>query len=276
MKNILIVGLGLIGGNYAYKLSKKGYLVNGIDVDYKAVEYAKNKKYIDDNKLSDIEKIKQADLIILTLYPKDILSFIDNYSNYFQKGTVITDVAGVKLPWLKEIDKHLPSYCSYISHHPMAGKEKQGIKYSEEVITENANFIIIGDENDQKCETIVSLGKELGFKNIAFLDAEKHDEFIGYLSQLPHAIAMALMNAKDLDKLISYSGDSFRDLTRIAKMNDALWTELFIQNKDVLVKEIDEFIKSLDNIKKSILYEDKEKLSNLMKESTKRRERFEK
>lgn len=274
--NILIIGLGLIGGSYAKGLRKKGYNVHGYDIDESSMKFAEKSGYISYDNCELENKIVSADMIIFALYPHQIVYYVEKYKSFFKKDVLLSDVSGTKVNLLKRINEILGDNFTYISHHPMAGKEKSGILYADEGIFKKANFIITPSKEEKRIDDIVLIGKELEFKNIEILSPTQHDEMIGYLSQLTHAIAIGLMNARDCEHMYKYSGDSFNDLTRIASINDKLWVELFFENKKVLINEINQFIYSLEDIKLSLENNDKNKLSLLMKESTRRRKKFDK
>ncbi len=274
---VLIVGLGLMGGAYAYKLSKKGYIVYGSDLNIDSINYAKEKKYIIDGSIDPIDYIKIVDVIILCIYPKDIIAFLNKYNKYFNENQLITDICGVKHSFVIDAKlKALPAI--YISHHPMAGREKSGVMYSELVNFSGANFIIttIDNEDEKYINILKNIASDLEFKRISVIDIYKHDDMIGFTSQLAHAIAVSLVNADRNIDTKNYIGDSYRDLTRIAMINENLWCELFLENKDFLIKHIEEFEYELNELKDSIKNDDKEKMKELFKKSTKTRKEMEK
>ena len=158
----------------------------------------------------------------------------------------------------------------------MAGKEVSGAKYADTEIFKNANFIIIENDDKDAMKTIRELSETLEFANTTVLDAKSHDEMISFVSQLTHVIAVCLMNTSDNTHLKDYTGDSFRDLTRIAKINENLWYELFIQNKDMLIKEIEAFIKEVNHFKDVLSDDDEEEMKRLFRQSTERRKVFDK
>lgn len=276
-KKILIVGLGLIGGSYAKCLSSKGYKLYGIDNNPKTIDYATINKFINNESKSNEELIKNSDLIIVCLYPMDTICWIKENCHLFKEGAIITDTTGVKTSVINALSD-IKTNGEFLSHHPMAGKESSGILNATADLFVGANFIVTPtlSSSPYAIEVIKSLGVELGFTNIEVLTKEAHDEIIGYLSQLTHVIAVSLMTARQTNHFVKFTGDSFRDLTRIAKINENLWSELFLMNKDVLVNEIDVFIESLDKVKSSLLSEDKETLKSILKQSTIARHEFDK
>ena len=276
MHNILIVGLGLIGGSYAKGLSKKGYNVFGLDKNIDTINLAYNEQVIKNNNNSIESFFKDIDTVILCLYPDDNVNWLNNNQHLLPSNTLITDVTGVKGKIVSDIKNILRKDLIFIPSHPMAGKEKSGYLYSDEKIFKDANFIITPYDHFDKVDELVKLGNELEFSNIEILTVEEHDDIIGFLSHLTHIIACSLMQAHETDSFIRYTGDSFRDLTRIAKINENLWSELFLANKNVLLKEIKNFKESLSNIEKMLENEDLESLKQSLRVSTERRKAFDK
>ncbi len=269
---ILIVGLGLIGGAYAKKLTELGYEIYGVNHRQAPIDFALENNYIKEGSLDARDFLNKVDMVILGTYPSHIVGFLKEYNSYFRKGLLITDVTGVKSNYIEEATK-LAYPATYLAHHPMAGREKKGIEYAHEVVFSKANFIITtvsGVEYDQKYfDMLYKIGKDLEFKHISKLDTKAHDFMIGYTSQLAHAIAVALVNSDTKPDTKLYIGDSYRDLTRIAMINEVLWSELFFENKDFLIENIDLFIDQLTQIKDSLNNNEPEKLKELFKRSTK-------
>lgn len=273
---ILIVGLGLIGASYAKGLKEKGHIIYGIDVKEETINYAKKNKIVDFASLNPEDFIENADLIILCLYPKLILSFIDKYRHLFKEGQIITDVCGVKSFFLKDaITSSLPA--TYISHHPMAGREKSGIEYADNKIFKGMNFLIINESNkDEDLNVLKQIGKDLGFGNIKIVNKTYHDKMIGFTSQLTHAIAVSLVNSDKEEDTKNFIGDSYRDLTRIAMINEELWSELFFANKTFLIDEIANFEEQLSKLKSSLENDDEESLKEIFISSRIKRKEMEK
>ena len=275
---VLIVGLGLMGGAYAYRLKNKGYNVYAYDINNEAIKIAKEKNYIDDGSTNIIDYVDKADIIILCIYPQMIIEFLKENAKYFKPTQIITDICGVKSSFIEEATK-LALPATYVSHHPMAGREKSGVEYSNEVKFEEANFIItaLDDSNNVAIDLLKKMGEDLGFKRITVIDPKNHDRLIGFTSQLAHAIAVSLVNSDDNpNETKKFIGDSYRDLTRIAMINDNLWCELFLENKDFLFEHIKRFEFELDVLKQALANDDKETLKKLFKSSTKTRKEMEK
>lgn len=274
----LIIGLGLIGGSYAMGLKKQGYHVDAIEINQLSIDYAIKNNIIDHGSTFDIDLIKNADIIISGLYPNTMIEWITTYQQYFKSQVLISDVSGVKCNIVDQVQSILRKDVSFIASHPMAGKEVSGVKYADNSIFEQANFIITPTNLNHQGEidTMIEFAKILNFKNISVLSCEEHDKMIAFVSQLTHAIAVSLMNASDNPDLVKYTGDSFRDLTRIANINENLWSELFFLNKDYLLAEIDNFMNSLTTLRQTLVNNDKDKLKDLFVTSTIRRQRFNK
>lgn len=278
-KTILIVGLGLIGGSYAMALHRNGFRVTAITKEQSDLEYALEKGMIDAGSTAvDPVLVGEADLVIFALYPHDLVDWIKSYQHLFSPGTILSDVTGVKCAVVYAVQDSLRADVEFIAAHPMAGRETSGVRNSDDRIFRDANYIIVPTEKNTQhaIEVCESLGRLLGFGRISMLSPGAHDEMIGFLSQLTHCIAISLMNCNQSDELAEYTGDSFRDLTRIAKINDALWSELFLLNKEPLLRQMRAFEAELASLRRTIEQDDRAALREKMKRSTERRKIFDK
>ncbi len=272
-----IVGLGLLGGSYAMALTKSGYHVCAIDVDKQSIEYGLHNNIIAEGYTDNYDDaLKDADVIVLCLYPSACVKWAFNNKSNFKKGAYITDVCGVKTAIVDEIQSFLPKEVEFISCHPMAGKEVSGVQHADNNIFKKANFIVVPTKNNTKqaINFAFELGHTLGFNFVSDLTCEEHDKMIAFLSQLTHAIAVSLMNTAQNDEIAKYTGDSFRDLTRIAKINAPMWRELFLCNKDLLISQIDDFTTTLQDLKLKLQNDDAKGLEYLFETSTQRRITF--
>lgn len=277
--NILIVGLGLMGGSYAMALSRLGYHVSAIDRDKEAIEYALDKGLISEGcEYPDKELIEKSHAIIFGLYPTALKEWIEKYGHLIKKGTMVTDVTGIKECVVGDIQSMLQGGVEFIGAHPMAGREVYGVKNSDDGIFKDANYIVTPTDKNtpEGIEWCKSLGKILGFRHIAVLSPKEHDEMVGFLSQLTHIIAITLMTCSDNQHLSEYTGDSFRDLTRIARINENMWSEIFLLNKGVLLDKMEVFQGEFNEIKEMLEKDDKEGLKEKMRLSTLRRSYFDK
>ena len=275
----LIVGLGLIGGSYAEALTDLGYEVGAITRSQKTIDYALKKGLIKSGTTEvSREYVEKFDVIIFGLYPKVLLNWLENHQDFFKSGALITDVTGVKGPIVYKVQDMLREDLEFVGAHPMAGKEVYGVENADKSIFRNANYIVTPTEKNTKegKEAICQLGRLLGFKTVAELSPEKHDEMIGFLSQLTHCIAITLMTCNDKENMEKFTGDSFRDLTRIARINDLMWSELFLANKSALLEQMTLFLDQFQKLKTMLETEDVDGMRNMMRHSTQRRALFDK
>lgn len=278
-KKILIVGLGLLGGSYARALTRQGYKVYAVTRSQASVDYAKKEGIIREGSAFVNEAlVKAADLIVFALYPHVLLEWVRDYGALFSPGAVLTDVTGVKGGIVDQVQSMLPPDVEFIAAHPMAGREVCGVENSTDKIFRGANYIVVptAKNSPDAIELCRDLGEKLGFARISELTPEKHDEMIAFLSQLTHCIAVSLMCSNDDPDLVSYTGDSFRDLTRIARINEEMWSELFLLNRPALLKEMDAFRASFDELYAAVERGDTERMKDMMKQSTARRALFDK
>ena len=277
--NILIVGLGLLGGSYAEALKKQGYKVSAITRSRSSVDFALSKGIINYG-TTEIEPrlLGNADLVVFALYPHVFIDWIKKNQHLLKSGAVITDVTGVKGCIVGKIQEILRDDVEFIAAHPMAGREVCGVQNSTDEIFKGANYIVVPTEKNtmEATELCRDLGEKLGFRQVSELSVEMHDKMIAFLSQLTHCIAVSLMCCNNTPDLEYYTGDSFRDLTRIAKINDEMWSELFLDNKDALLAEMERFRASFDELYEKIKSGDREGMREMMRTSTERRKRFDK
>ncbi|WP_270459748.1 prephenate dehydrogenase [Faecalitalea cylindroides] len=277
--NIGIIGLGLMGASFAKRLSpQKDKTIYGIDQNEQTIQTALELNIIKEGSTDPGKLIKKCNLIILALYPTMIKPWIVENQQYLESGTILMDISGVKTNIVEPVQAILREDLELISIHPMCGRESRGIDFAQADIFDNANYIIVPtDKNTPKAiKAAKQLGKDLRVKNISILSCEEHDRMIGFLSQLTHVIAVSLMNTHDNSHLVEYTGDSFRDLTRIATINEDLWSELFLLNKDILLDEIDQFLDATKHFRDSLEKEDINEMKRLFIQSTNRRKLFNK
>lgn len=277
---ILIVGLGLLGGSYAMALKKKGFrCIYGFARRQETVDYAFEHGLIDEGSAQvEEDLIARAELIVFALYPTVLLDWVKQYGHLIRPGTVVTDVTGVKSCIIEPVTAALPEGVEFVSVHPMAGREVGGIENADDRIFNGANYIVVPAENNTEdavrlCE---DLGRELGFGRISRLSPAEHDDMIAFLSQLTHCVAVSLMCANGDERLVDYTGDSFRDLTRIARINDEMWSELFLLNKESLLRQMDRFLEQVNRMRDLLSQGDREGLRDMMRTSTERRAKFDK
>lgn len=278
-KKILIVGLGLLGGSYAKALKRFGFHISAITKEQSSIDYALKENLIDEGSVELDEKIiGNADLVIFALYPHVFVEWIEQNQGLLKSGALITDVTGVKGSIVYKIQGMLRPDVEFVAAHPMAGREVSGVENSSDKMFVGANYIVTPTDKNtpEAIQTCLELGRLLGFSNVTTLSPEKHDEMIGFLSQLTHCIAITLMTCNDMEDMEKFTGDSFRDLTRIARINDLMWSELFVENKVALLEQMDHFMEKFSELKTMLQTEDVEGMRKMMRHSTERRALFDK
>ena len=278
-KKILIVGLGLLGGSYARVLKRFGFHISAITKEQSSIEYALKEHIIDEGTTQiDGKIIGEADVVIFALYPHIFVEWIEQNQELLKSGALITDVTGVKGSVVYKIQDRLRSDVEFIAAHPMAGLEVSGVENSTDKMFAGANYIVTptAKNTPEAIQTCMELGRLLGFSNVATLSPEEHDEMIGFLSQLTHCIAITLMTCNDKENMEKFTGDSFRDLTRIARINDLMWSELFVANKEALLEQMNLFLDKFGELKAMLESEDVDGMRKMMRDSTERRALFDK
>lgn len=263
-----IVGLGLIGGSLAKSIKKNtSYSCFGYDIDRAAVAGALAQEAID-SELS-LEDMGSCDVIIVCLHPQQTIDFISDNVSQFGTETIVIDTCGVKRAIIDKVD----SLChengvSFVGCHPMAGREFSGFAYSVDNLFEKASFIMTPTELTPMgaVSKISSLAKEIGFARIVISNPDEHDRVIAFTSQLAHIVSSAYVKSPSLLKQSGFSAGSFKDLTRVAKLNEDMWTTLFLMNDKPLVDEIDHIIDRLTEYRDSISSADADKLRSLLKD----------
>lgn len=276
--NITIVGLGLMGGSFAKALKPLNPKnIWAIDKDENVLAEGKKQSLINKGYIDPREALLKSDLVIICLYPNLVKKFIMDNKDNFKPGAIITDVTGVKGGLIEDINKLLAKSVDFVFGHPMAGRENGGLAYSSAEVFQGANYIITPNPRNkpENLQIVKWIAENMGFEKIIEISPEKHDEVIAFTSQLPHILAVSLVNSDNLDMDTgSVVGDSYRELTRIAQINENLWTELFIENKENLIEKIEILEENIKLIKKSILEENRDVLKNEFIKSSNRRKKL--
>ena len=268
-KTFLIVGLGLLGGKYAQVLSQKGYRVTGITHSQSTLDYALEHAYICEGRNENFDDLVQnADYIIFGLYPTVLLEWVKQYGHLVRPGTLITDVSGVKRGVVEPVQQMLPEGVEFIASHPMAGREFSGFEYSLDDLFDNASFIMTPTENtpQEEINLIEDLARSIHFKKVVKTTPEEHDRIIAFTSQLAHVVSNAYIKSPTHQQQLGFSAGSFQDLTRVAKLNEDMWTPLFIMNKEPLCFEIDYIMARLAEYRDAIANEDHDRLRQLLRD----------
>lgn len=271
-----IVGLGVIGGSYAMALKAAGLgPVAGMDVDQAALDQALAMGIIQQGGRPDKALLGQCHLVIIALYPALVPGFLAEHRDHFRENCLITDATGVKYRLSLKLEGLLRPDVDFVMGHPMAGREKMGLAFASAQVFQGANYILVPTprNREENLRRVEALARALGFASVRRVDPQTHDQLIAYTSQLPHAMAVALMNSDRPGRETGrFIGDSYRDLTRIARINDKLWAELFLENKEALLEAMDRFTQQLALIRQAVAQEDEAALRGLMRKSTRRRE----
>ena len=260
-------------------LRRLGYRVTGLARRQETIDYAVEHGIVDEGSVGIDERlVGEADAVVFALYPNVFKSWVRENQHLLKPGAMLTDVTGVKRCVVYDIQDMLRPDVEFIAAHPMAGKEVYGAENSDDRIFHDANYIVTPTEKNtpEAVEWCQSLGRILGFRKVSVLTPEEHDEMIGFLSQLTHCIAVSLMTCSDNTHLVDYTGDSFRDLTRIARINDAMWSELFLLNKDDLLEQMDTFLAEFNELRDMLANDDVDGMRAKMRLSTERRAYFDK
>ena len=278
--NITIVGLGVIGGSFAMAFKEAGFEdVYAVDLNKESIEKAKNMGIIKDGSDNAKQFLEIADLVIICIYPRIIKDFMMENRNNFKDGAIVTDVAGIKGTLIKQLDDIIPDNIDFIFGHPMAGRENKGIDHATAECYKGANYLLIDTErnDDDNVLLLQAIIYKLGFKRIIRISSGFHDQIIAFTSHLPHVMAVSLINSDvEARNTEIYMGGSYRDATRVADINEDLWTELFLGNKENLLEVIDDFMAETGRFREDLAKGDRVSLNKRLKRATKRRRRLNK
>ncbi len=271
--NIVISGLGIIGGSFAKALVKyTDHHIIGINRSEKPLLDALAGGAI--HEIGTPESIKTADMIILGTFPEAAVQFVRDNAELIPKSCIVTDTSGIKSRICPELVSLSREYgFRFIGGHPMAGKEKSGFDASDADLFKGASYIIVpcGAEKSD-IDTVTDIMKSIGFGSIVAADPEEHDRMIAFTSQLPHVIACAYVLNPSCKNHKGFSGGSYRDVSRVARINSPLWTELFAENRDSLVSELDIFIENITELRNAIDGNDSERVLQILSEARKTKE----
>lgn len=267
--SITVVGLGLIGGSLAMalrELSPKA--LYAVDINEETIRDAKARGVIDEGYKNAETPLKKSDLVIISLYPKDSLNFIRENIKNFKNGAIVTDTVGIKETMMREVSSLKERNIDFIGGHPMAGKEVSSFKHATKDLFVNASYIFTPMESSklENIKLLEDIAKNIGCKEVITIDSKGHDDMIAYTSQMPHVVAVALVDNNLFSQSKGFTAGSFRDATRVANINAELWSQLMIENKESLVEQIEVFQKSLEKMKIAIKNGEYEDLKNIFKE----------
>lgn len=265
--NIVIVGLGLIGGSIAKALTQY--------TDHQVYAFNRTRQVLDDaldsgaiHGIADRHTLAAADVIYLCLYPEADIRFVEEYGDSFRPGCIVTDACGIKnaiCPSLVALSKKYNFV--FVGGHPMAGKERSGFYVSEAALFRGASYILVPCEADEaSVETVRSLAMEMGFGGTVCTTMENHDQMIAFTSQLPHLLACAYVLSPRCREHRGFSAGSYRDVSRVARINADMWTELFFDNQEALIRETDTLMDHLQQLRNALAENDRDTVHSLLEQ----------
>lgn len=267
---IAVIGLGLIGGSFAKAFKTfTDHTVYGYDADQATLAYAKLSEAVDED-LTD-ELLSEADLLLLSLYPETTVRILEEKAPLLKKGALVVDTCGTKRKvcavGFSLAEKH---GFTFVGGHPMAGTQFSGIKYSRAELFKGASMILVPPHLDDMSflTAVKSIFMPLGFGKVTVTTPEKHDAIIAFTSQLAHIVSSAYIKSDTAALHHGFSAGSYRDMTRVATLNDTMWTELFLENRDNLVGELDSILAALSAYRTALADNDAQRLSALLREGT--------
>lgn len=268
-----VIGLGLIGGSMAKAINGlKDHNVYGYDIDHTIVRKAVLVNAIEEELTP--EMIPLCDLLIIALYPKDAVAFVDKYADVIKKDAVIMDTCGVKRCVYDGIKPIVDSHDFwYIGGHPMAGIEHAGFDHAKKSLFRDASMILLPMTGTpiEVVDRTKRLIEKIGFTSIQIAEPDEHDEVIAFTSQLAHVLSSAYIKSPTALKHDGFSAGSYKDMTRVANLNEDMWTELFLENPDNLADEIDGLITRLGEYSLAIRENDEQTLHDLLREGRERK-----
>lgn len=271
---IIVVGLGLIGGSFCRAIKKyTDHHVIGIDRDEPSLDMALAMEAVDEIIPMDrMDLLKKGDLVIVALPPRTIVDFILDNVNNFREGALVTDVCGVKEYIVSHVEEPLRAAgVQFIGSHPMAGTEFAGFAASKSDMFVNASYLLTPTENaPEHCiRTLRDLAMQIGFKTVIQTSPENHDQVIAYTSQLAHVTSNSYIRSSTLPREKGFSAGSFLDMTRVALLDENMWSDIFILNKKNIVNETDQLIQHLTQLRDLIDSEDREGIRELLEKGRK-------
>ena len=271
--NVGVVGLGLIGGSMARAYKKAGHTVYATDKDENILMFSQVSEVV--TAPLDENTLPQCDLILICIMPEGTIKYLEKNSKYINKSAFVIDSCGTKVNVCKKGFELSNKYgYTFVGGHPMAGTHFSGFKYSRASMFSNAAMILVPEKNEtiDVLQRVKNLLVGIGFKSVTISNAEEHDRIIAYTSQLAHVVSNAYVKSPNARVHKGFSAGSYRDLTRVAKLNPRMWAELFMENSDNITFEIDNIIAELQKYSDAIKAGDTEALEQLLAEGTKIKE----
>ena len=271
--NIGIIGLGLMGGSFGRTLIKKTTnKVYGYDINPQTM--LKGEMLNAYNEVLTTKNAKELDMLIISVYPDFFASCLNEYLPHLKKGAIVIDFCGVKKPITEEMERAINNYpdITFIGGHPMAGREFSGIEHSVTTLFDKASMILVNVNADIfTLDSVKNFFLSLGFSEVVLTSSENHDKMIAFTSQLCHIVSNAFIKNETAKEHFGYSAGSYKDLTRVAKLNPFMWSGLMTANSDKLSNELDELISNLQQYSNALKNNDRESLEKLLKEGNDRK-----
>lgn len=272
--NVGVVGLGLIGGSFAKALKSLGDVrVLGFDINETTTYQGLLTESIDAELTS--ETLPECDVVLLALYPSAALDFVKRHEQSFKRGCVVADLCGVKRAIFDEMSACAEENgLTYIGTHPMAGRETSGFESSDSALFTNASLILtpMKSARIEEIGVLKTLAERIGFNHFEIASPDEHDEIIAFTSQLAHVVSSAYIKSPTAERHKGFSAGSYKDMTRVARLNEAMWTELFLDNADNLAHEVDHIIQELEKYQTALNERDEATLFSLLREGRIRKE----
>ncbi len=272
-QTIGVVGLGLMGGSLCKALGAAGHRVLGTDTDEHVLKYALLTRTAEEELKED--NIGSCDFLFLAVYPGAAVDTLRKLAPKISRDAIVCDLCGVKRAVCAPCFEIAERYgFTFIGGHPMAGKQFSGIKYAAEDLYQQAVMLLVPKEHEDlfRLSRLSDLLRDAGFREMTVTTPEKHDEMIAFTSQLAHVVSNAYIKSPTAREHRKFSAGSYRDLTRVAKLNETMWTELFLDNADYLGNELDTIIRSMQEYRDALRAGDAETLKRLLKEGRERKE----
>ena len=272
-----IVGLGLIGGSAAKAFKAAGHVIYSYDIDRQIVGFAQLEGIIDAELSAD--NLGKCDLVLLTATPQAVIGYISENARYISSSALVVDFCGTKRAVCEKGFALAAEYgFTYVGGHPMAGLQYSGYKYSKATLYNGASFIMVPAVHDDIAllDRVKQALEPLGFKKFVVTTADFHDRMIAYTSQMCHVVSNAFIKSPSAKFHRGYSAGSFRDFTRVSRLNENMWTELFLENKEALLNELDLLINSLHEYRQAIMADDADTLRGLLRDGRIAKEEAEK
>ena len=275
--NIGIVGLGLIGGSLARTAKlHTGHRVIGCDLDPQTVMQARLLGAIDEEMTED--NLPLCDMVLVAMYPQGIIDWMKAHADSFAEGTLVIDCGGVKQVICRElVPLSRAGKWHFIGGHPMAGREFSGFRYARDDLFDRASMILtpMGDEEPALLQRARDFFMDMGFRRVQFTTPATHDEMIAYTSQLAHIVSSAYVKCPLAGRHRGFSAGSFADMTRVARLNEDMWTERFFDTRDALLPEGAGLVQRLTAYRDALEQNDREGMRTLLREGREVKERLE-